>query len=113
MQASFDDAVFEFFAGSSDVLHSNGLGQALRKRVGHVVVFYDDEHWKGKRGHVPKAPAAVDMARPFGAGFNFNKAAAREKIMSVELRGVPHPVLVNVSPLMIGHTVVPLWAENE
>merc|ERR1712032_1460594 len=44
--------------------------------------------------------------------FNFNKADPLERILHVALCGDRHPVLVNVSPLMVGHTVIPLWAEN-
>merc|ERR1712216_425524 len=101
-----DRAIFDYFETAGDVLRSQGISRARRKRVAkRLIAIFDDEHWAGKRDHKSEGLPPVDMHRPFGSGFNFNKAASREKIMNVELCGHSHPLLVNVSPLMIGHTV--------
>lgn len=112
----FDARVMEYYScpPANVKLPIAGLKAAKRRRISDLAIaMFDDEHWNSKRGHAPRAPDAVDMAMPFNASrFHFFKASEAEKILSIKLCGTLHMVLVNVSPLMVGHTVVPLWADK-
>lgn len=92
------------------------------------MVAFDAKHFAAKR---PSQISTVSMDQPFNPDkFNFNKANPSETIATVrstkrfansvlallgqseDSEDHTHPVLVNLSPLMVGHCVVPLWCEQ-
>lgn len=116
---NIDVPIFSYFNSPPAGMHLRieGLTTAKRRRLSEnacgPMLMFDEEHWTNKRGHVPRAPDATHMNKAFDpTRFNFNKVDTREQICQVTLCGDQHPVLVNVSPLMVGHTVIPLWAER-
>merc|ERR1719382_2247417 len=104
--ADFDRTILAYFEKPPEgvVLRTEGLRTAARRRLnGGAILVWDEEHWRHKRGHVPKAPDHVDMHKPFDASrFNFNKVDSREVIAKVRLQGSVHTMLTNISPLMVG-----------
>lgn len=114
---AYDEKVLAYFSSPPAGINMrlDGLRTALRRRLENgVILMYNVDHWRHKRGHVPRAPDPVDTAMEFDdSKFNFTKADPKETILKVRLRGEEHDVLVNISPLMVGHTVVSLWGPRK
>lgn len=115
-RGDFDRTILAYFEEPPEgiVLRTDGLQTAARRRLnGGAILVWDEEHWRHKRGHVPKAPDHVDMHKPFDASrFNFNKVDSREVIAKVRLQGSVHTMLTNISPLMVGHVILALHSEE-
>lgn len=113
---SLDESVLAYYNSPPEgiTLRIDGIESSRRRRLCNgLILVFDEEHWRHKRGHEPRAPDPVAMDKPFDpTRFNFNKASPKETISKVTLRGAEHLLLVNISPLMVGHHIIPLWTER-